>query len=230
MANLSLLKNVAAMAAASAVAVIGTTAKASAIEIYLGNGFSIPEIRGSVNYNVNGISLTATGTQASGASRNVYASLFGLGVTSRAPGILGTIGAIGSGENQIDGGITLGETLNLTFNNTAVRLISATFGRVGTNDNFKLLVDGNTFIAADIPGGNLLDFDIGKFSFNPAPTGRVFGFTVADNNDDYLVKYVEVEAVPEPITMAGIAVGSGFGVLLRRKYKKSISTSNQLSS
>ncbi|BCL35182.1 PEP-CTERM sorting domain-containing protein [Nostoc sp. MS1] len=33
-------------------------------------------------------------------------------------------------------------------------------------------------------------------------------------------------AVPEPITMAGLALGSGFGVLLRRKYKKPTSVSN----
>lgn len=44
------------------------------------------------------------------------------------------------------------------------------------------------------------------------------GFRISSNST--------LTAVPEPITMAGLALGSGFGVLLRRKYKKSASVSN----
>ncbi|MBD2569867.1 MULTISPECIES: PEP-CTERM sorting domain-containing protein [Nostocaceae] len=215
MTTLSLLQKISVLAATSAIAVMATTGKASATTFYLGNGLNLPQISSSFSYSEDGISLVATGTQNSGASRNVYQSILGLGVANNN-------NILNVGGNQIDGGTGLGETLKLTFTNTAVKLLSATFSRVGSNDSFKLLVDGNQFIAADIPGGNFLDLDISKFTFSPSPTGTVFGFTVTDGNDDYLVKYVEVEAVPEPASVLGLlAFGAmGAGSMIKRKQQQ----------
>ncbi|WP_152588697.1 PEP-CTERM sorting domain-containing protein [Nostoc sphaeroides] len=221
MRTLNILKTVSTVVAASVVTVIATTEKAGAISIYLGNGIDQPQIDSSFNFSQDGISLTATGVTNTGA-RNVYQSILGLGVSD-------TNNPIDIGTNQIGGTIRVGETLKLAFNQS-VKLVSVTFSRVGNNDNFSLLVNGNQFVAADIPGGNILDIDVSKFSFNPSPTGNIFGFTVADNNDDYLVKSVEVEAVPEPITLAGMVMGSGFGGILFKKYKKGAKLSSKSSS
>jgi hypothetical protein len=217
MTTLSVLKRISALAATSVIAVTVTTAKASATTFYLGNGINLPEIKSSVSYTEDGISLLATGTQNSGVSRNIYQSTLGLGVTNSNS----VIGSVLSGENQINGGITLGETLKLNFSHT-VKLLSATFSRVGTNDSFKMLVDGNQYISADIPDGNLLDLDISKFTFTPSPTGKIFGFSVTDGNDDYLVKYVEVAKVPEPASMLGfLAFGAmGAGSMIKRKQQQ----------
>lgn len=211
MPNLNIVKKLSAVAAASVLAVLATQGRVSALSIYLGNGLNLPEVDDEFTYNQGNISVKATGKLANGGNRNVYRSTLGLGVT---------INALPLENNQIDG-VGVNEILNLTFNQS-VNLISATFAKVGTNDSFKLLVDGNQFIAADIPGGsnNILDWDISNFRFNPAPTGIVFGFTVNDNNDDYFLKYVEVEAVPEPITMGGLALGAGFGAFLKTRYSK----------
>ncbi|MBD2254496.1 PEP-CTERM sorting domain-containing protein [Nostoc parmelioides] len=55
----------------------------------------------------------------------------------------------------------------------------------------------------------------------------VFGNLIAGTTSaGFRVSTGTLTAVPEPITMAGLALGSGFGVLLRRKYKKSASVSN----
>ncbi|MTJ08095.1 MULTISPECIES: PEP-CTERM sorting domain-containing protein [unclassified Anabaena] len=217
MTTLSVFKRISVLAATSVIAVTVTTAKASATTFYLGNGIDLPEIKSSVSYTEDGISLLATGTQNSGASRNIYQSTLGLGVTSRNSVVTSVL----SGDNQINGGVTLGETLNLTFSHT-VKLLSTTFSRVGSNDSFKLLVDGNHYISANIPGGNFLDFDISKFTFTPSPTGNIFGFSVTDGNDDYLVKYVEVAKVPEPASMLGfLAFGAmGAGSMIKRKQQQ----------
>ncbi|WP_016952934.1 hypothetical protein [Anabaena sp. PCC 7108] len=221
MTNLSVLKKISVLAATSVIAVIATNAQASATNFYLGNTIPEAQINSSFSYTEDGISLVATGTQSSGASRSVYQSQFGLGVTTYNS----VFGSLITGENQIDGGIALGETLNLTFTKT-VKLISATFSRVGYNDDFKLLVDGNQFIAADIPGGSLFDVDVSKFTFTPSPTGNMFGFTVNDGNDDYLVQSVEVElaSVPESTSVLGLlAFGAmSAGSMIKRKQQQKV--------
>lgn len=180
--------------------------------IYLGNGFDLPDIDDEFIYSKDGISVTATGSNLANGEVDVWRSLLGLGVYSPGDTII-------NGGTQIEGGINAAETLQLNFN-TVVSLKSVTFSRVGRNDSFKLIVDGDQFTVADIPDGNLLDLDISQFTFNPAPTGTGFGFTINDNNDDYLLKYVDVHAVPEPLTLLGSGIALGFGSFLRRKLDR----------
>ncbi|WP_279327059.1 PEP-CTERM sorting domain-containing protein [Crocosphaera subtropica] len=183
---------------------------AEATSFYLGNGLNVPEVGSFFSYTKDGIGLTTTGILDNGNGRNVYRSLLGSGVTKEV--------LFDGDDNQIDG-VGPDETLVLTFNQV-VNLVSVTFSRVGDNDDFKLFVDGNQFIAADIPGGNFLDLDISNFIFNPSPTGTKFGFTVIDKKDDYLVKYVEVNAVPEPLTILGAGTAIAFGTSFKRKLGK----------
>ena len=185
---------------------LGFSAAAQATTFYLGNGIDFPEVDDSFSYIEDGIGLTTTAMLNNGNDRNVYRSLLGSGATNRV---------LSKDSNQIDG-IGSDETFILTFDQT-VNLLSVTFSRVGRNDEFKLLVDGDEFIAADIPGGNFADLDISDFIFDPSPQGREFGFTVKNKNDDYLVKYVEVSAVPEPLTILGAGTALGFGGFFKKK-------------
>ena len=227
MANLSILKNVAAVAVASAVAVMATTGQASAA-VTFNLGGSPTEVAPDFEYVQGSISFLATGSGAIslpfiGTNRNVYRSTEGLGVTITGSTLE---------RNQVDGFVAP-ETLNFAFNQT-VRLLSVGFTRVGSgliiNDDFTFLKNGIVVSTQDIPGGNSNDTGTGTFTFNPVQVGNSFGFRAGQLNDDFYVSSLTVETVPEPITMAGLALGSGFGVLLRRKYKKSATVSNQLSS
>ncbi|MEH1780008.1 MAG: PEP-CTERM sorting domain-containing protein [Nostoc sp.] len=220
MRTLSILKTVSAVAAVSAVAITATTGKAGAVTINLGGGL-IPSIQSSFNFNNGGISLTATGViNTSPGTRNVYQSIEGLGVSdTNAVGDLNT--------NQIGGPASVGERLLLTFNQL-VNLTSVTFSRVGPGDSFKLLANGSPIASGSIPGGNLLDVGVSP-GVSVNGTGINFAFSLGNTGNGYLVRSVTFTAVPEPITIAGMALGSGFGVLLRRKYKKAAKFSNKLS-
>lgn len=228
MKNLNLLKKVATVAAASAVAVMATTGKASAITIDFSGGFgtfsptdpatgSLPVLSGTES----GVTWTATAHDGSSTENTaIFRNNDGLGVIT---------GLTGNDNTEIDGdGLGLGETLNITFN-PAVKLNTATFTLVDSDpdgDEYSILIDGNP-----LQSGSLFTLGTGEVTVNisDSPFGLVYSFTVTDGDDDFFLKAVNVE-VPEPITMAGLALGSGFGVLLRRKYKKSASFSNQLSS
>ena len=180
---------------------------AEASTFYLGNGFNFPEVASEFNYVVDGIGLKTTGLLDGGGSRNVYRSILGAGVTNQV--------IFDFEDNQIDG-LGIDETLVLEFDRT-VDLKSITFARVGINDEFTLTVDGDGGFSADIPGGNFLDLDISTFVLNPSRIGINFGIGVTDRNDDFLVKYVEVEAIPEPLTILGTLTALGFGGLFKKK-------------
>ena len=174
----------------------------------------------SISDEVGGINYTATGFSTNGNDRNVVRRSGGLGVQSS--------GFLGSLENpQIDGA-GFDETLRLAFNQI-VTLTSASFSGVGdftfpfigrSNDEVRLIVDGVLFGSADIPGGNLFDTDQGTFT-GLSITGQVFDFTVTDGNDDYFLSSVEVEPIPEPLTILGSLSALGMGALLKKRQKKS---------
>ncbi|MGB3652287.1 MAG: PEP-CTERM sorting domain-containing protein [Rivularia sp. (in: cyanobacteria)] len=196
------------IATVSAVAIAFTTASAASaasfdFSVSDGQDKSFPLIQGDLE-------LTATGKTRNGNIRDVFQGSDGFGVTR------------GEGErNEIDGNaLDKKETLNLRFNKL-VKLISATFSRVDTNDDFKLFVDGTELVAAAIPGGNATDTGSGTFDFSSYnATGTVLGFTVGDdNNNEYFLKAVEVQEVPEPTTILGSLLVSGFGAMLYRKRK-----------
>ena len=120
----------------------------------------------------------------------------------------------GTENKQIDGvNANKRETLNLNFGKL-VTLLSATFTKVDTGDNFKLLVDGNQLISSTpIPGSGTFDFTSFK------ATGTDLGFSINDSDDDYFLKSVTVKEVPEPTTILGSLLISGFGAMFYKKRK-----------
>lgn len=244
MQTLSILKKVSTVAAASTVALIATTGKASAITFTLSGSTLLNPTYAPQS----GITLTATasaianvipGTTNTALTPAVVRTTNGLGIrtaTQTTTTVLGVpiTATVGDTSDQIDG-LGASETLTLAFNQ-AVRLLSVSFARVdsraSSNDDFIFFRNGiQVGSSRDIPGGN--SSDTGTGIFTPAvafQSGDSFGFRASQLNDDFFISSVEVEPVPEPITIAGIAMGSGFGVLLRRKYKKSAQLSTKVSS
>ncbi len=154
----------------------------------------------------DGLGVTATGKLPNGTSRNVFQDADGLGVFR------------GEGENkEIDGvGVDKRETLNLNFDKL-VTLLSATFTKVDTGDSFKLLVNGTKLVTDTVPGS---DIGSGTFDFTSfKATGTELGFSINDSDDDYFLKSVTVKEVPEPTTILGSLLVSGFGAMFYKKRK-----------
>ncbi|MGB3300304.1 MAG: PTPA-CTERM sorting domain-containing protein [Phormidesmis sp.] len=152
-------------------------------------------------FNESGISVTAKGFPNPG-SNNVVQNTSGLGVRSR-PGILDI--------DQIDGRFPA-EAINLSFSKT-IRLISATFASVDSDDDFSLFLDGNFLGSAGIPGGNIFDFS--PFSI----VGDQLGFGTTDLSDDYYLSAVEVKAVPTPAAVLPVLLGMGTAALRKKKHE-----------
>lgn len=185
---------------------IALTTAYSASAASIGFNFSGTEQLNPLPFNEGDLTVTATGKIANGNSRDVFRGDDGLGVF-----------AGGTENQQIDGvGVDKRETLNLTFNKL-VTLLSATFSKVdskGDGDEFKLLVDGNQLISdTSLVGNETFDFT----SYDA--TGTVLGFTVGDSDDDYFLKSVEVKEVPEPTTILGSLLVTGFGAMFYKKRK-----------
>jgi len=193
------------IATAGAVTIALTTAStASAASItfdFSGSGGQ----QNSFSQTEDGLGVTATGETRNGNSRDVFQGSGGFGVT-RGPGE----------SNQIDGqALAFKETLNLSFDNI-VTLLSATFTDVDSGDDFKLFVDGTQLVSNQIPG-----LGSGTFDFtNVNATGTVLGFSVGEDADnEYFLKSVEVKEVPEPTTILGSLLVSGFGAMFYKKRK-----------
>lgn len=151
----------------------------------------------------DGLKVKATGELVDGSPRDVFQDADGLGVF------------LGGSENiQIDGvNDNKRETLNLKFDNL-VTLLSATFTKVDSGDEFKLFVDGTQLISdTEIPNGGNFDFTSSN------ATGTVLGFTIGDSDDDYFLKSVEVQEVPEPTSILGSLLVSGLGAMFYKKRK-----------
>ena len=158
----------------------------------------------SFNLVEDGLGVTATGEIIDGSPRDVFQGASGFGVFEG-----------GTENTQIDGvGVDKRETLNLSFDNV-VTLLSATFTNVESGDDFKLFVDGTQLVSNEIPGN-------GTFSFtNIDATGTVLGFSVGEDADnDYFLKSIEVQEVPEPTSILGSLLVSGFGAMFYKKCKK----------
>ncbi len=202
----TILKRLSIATAGAATIALTTASAASAASI----GFNFSGNEGKINSfteTVNGLSVTATGKVGNnGTSRDVFQDADGLGVF-----------AGGTENTQIDGvGVEFRETLNLTFDK-AVTLLSATFTKVDSGDSFKLLVDGTQLVTNTVPGSGT---GSGTFDFTSSnATGTVLGFTVNDSDDDYFLKSVEVKEVPEPTTILGSLLVSGFGAMFYKKRK-----------
>lgn len=155
----------------------------------------------SLNFIVDGLTVTATGSTQDGDSRNVTQGSNGIGVTNGGPL-----------DSQVDG-FGPDDVLNLFFSES-VRLVSATFGSSQANDEFQLLVDGAEFF-----GTNGESTGSGPFIFNPSPgPSESFGFTVTENNDDYFLQSLVVETIPTPALLPGL-IGMGAAALRRRRQE-----------
>ena len=198
----TILKRLSIATAGATTIALATASAASAASItfdFSGNGGK----QQSFNLVEDGLSVTATGELVDGSSRDVFQDGDGFGVFR------------GGDENtQIDGvNDDKRETLNLDFDNL-VTLLSATFAKVDSNDEFKLFVDGNQLVSdTDIPDGGTFDFTSSN------ATGTVLGFSIGDSNDDYFLKSVEVQEVPEPTSILGSLLVSGFGTMFYKKRK-----------
>ncbi|MGK7902416.1 MAG: hypothetical protein AB4352_13560 [Hormoscilla sp.] len=171
----------------------------------------------SLDFTEGGITVRATGSVGLNTNpRDVVQTASGLGVFG------GCIRPRLCEDPEVDGWIR-GETLLLRFD-SPVRIHSAMFSRVGFNDEFTLFVDGDELVSADIRGGNGDDTGIGFFNFtrfDPEDRTAVgFGFTVTDRNDDYMLRKIRIETVPEPALVLGLLAASALGALaLQRQHK-----------
>jgi hypothetical protein len=185
----------------------------------IGNYPGVP----SLSFSQGGIGLTATGS--AGTPALVVQNNQGLGVYSS---VLDDPQIEANGSN---------ETLKLTFNQT-IKIISATFSRVGSNVNIPFigLVGNDSYSLSngllaivtnkDIPGGNATDTDTGIETFtaflsSAQGTGSVFNFSAPSGGgifgSDYQLLNLTVEAVPTPALLPGLL---GLGVSLARKRKQ----------
>lgn len=198
------------IAAGAATIALTTASAASAASIGFDFSGSPEKLAPSFMLDKDGLEVTATGITRDGEIRKVFQSENGFGVTTGL-----------KERKQIDGN-ALGkkETLNLGFNKV-VNLISATFTNVDTDDDFKLFVDGNELVSAAIPGGKMDDTGVGNFDFTSFnATGTVLGFSVGeDRANEYFLKAVEVQEVPEPVTILGSLFATGFGAMFCKKRK-----------
>ena len=172
-----------------------------------------------LEFTVDGITLKATGTEGT-ANVNIRQIL-----NNPNNGNPGGLGVRGSNLNgQIDGRGGDFEALLLELDRT-VRIVSATFTRVNSNNNddFTLSVDGNNTISGDIPldiispNGN--DLGTGTLNFNDLLIGNLFAFSVTENDDDYRLKSVTFETVPEPTSILGLFSLGIVGVIATNKSK-----------
>lgn len=198
----NILKTFSIATAGAATIALTTASSASAASITFDFGGTAGQ-QESFTQTENGLTVEATGKLPNGDDRDVFQDADGFGVFR------------GEGENsQIDGiGVDKRETLNLSFDNI-VTLLSATFTKVDSGDEFRLFVDGSQLVAdTPIVGNETFDFT----SVNA--TGTVLGFTVGDSDDDYFLKSVEVKEVPEPTTILGSLLVTGFGAMFYKKRK-----------
>ncbi|MEM8545932.1 MAG: PEP-CTERM sorting domain-containing protein [Cyanobacteria bacterium P01_H01_bin.119] len=189
-------------AIAGTVATLGITAvglaPAQAITFDFTGSF---DIEPSFSFNEEGVGLTVTPFSTNPLPTGVVRTGFGMGVTS----FLDT-------SFQVDG-FGFQDALKLTFDRV-VEMTSVTFGFVDRKDEFTLFVDGVEELSdEDIPGGS------NTYFFSPTFLGEQFAFAAIEKNDDFYVKRVDVEAVPEPAAMVGLGVVAA-GLLAQRRSRK----------
>ena len=200
------------------------SAQATTFHLTTNNIFKT-EKSSSFFYEKDGIGLTVTAKNSLG-SADVYRAIDGSGVQSGSDGADSFLGD----SNQVDGGKLecklfvckekeFFETLTLSFDH-AVTMVSATFSRVGFNDDFTVLLDGSFLVSENIPGIGFKEV----FDEFPDHVGSVFDFTVTDKDDGYFLKKVKVEKVvadvPEPALMLGLGSVAAAGFLAGKRSRK----------
>lgn len=222
MTLISTLKQVSLAITGATLAVLGGGEVAGAFSFSFDLGGSTA-VNSSFSYNTGDVGLTVTGFRdnllgGGTTSAFVVRSSGGLGVTSVLSDITDPLQI-----PELDG-LGLDEGLQFEFDQK-ITINSATFSRVDSDDDFTVSVDGGgLFLSEDIPGGNLFDTGVGTFNFSAfdagSRTGTLVSFSVGGNNDDYILKSIEVEAVPEPLTILGTGMALGFGGLFKKELDK----------
>jgi len=171
----------------------------------------------SFGFSEDGIGLSVfTGRQdGSNVATNSYDWLYqsngnGLGMYSS-----------GNGKNKEIDGKNANEAVQFLFD-TAVQLVSITFGKVDGNDDFDFYFDDGSGLTEqqddiDIPNG-------GTFAFADLWMGTLFGIGADGKHDNFTIKKIEVAAVtavplPAALTLFGAAV-FGMGYMTRRRRKR----------
>jgi hypothetical protein len=135
--------------------------------------------------------LTASATPAD--KRNLYLGSAGLGVYAEGD-------RAHFEDFQVDG-LGIDESILFTFESN-VTLLSATFGHVGTNDDFTLFVNDAEAIRDIIKPRTPYVFENTWISDN-------FEFKALERNDDFYIASITVDTapVPEPTTMLLFGTG-----------------------
>ena len=157
----------------------------------------------SLSFTVDDFTVTATGFSGPHASY-VNRSFFGLGVSSWI-----------FDNPQIDG-LGPDDLALLTFSGDMI-LKSAMFSLVGPDDDFRLMVDGDWVLDADIPHTGYVDFT--KYLSLSDLTGSSFGFTVTGWNDDYMLAAIEVTQIPLPPAIILLSTGLMGLIGIRRRLR-----------
>ena len=170
----------------------------------------LPFITGgkSLSFTEDGLKLNAT-AMSGGSTSWVNRTPLGLGVSSSLwP----------PDDFRIDG-LEREDLLILEFDQE-VTINSASFAAIWKDDDFQLFVDGVSRVSADIPGDHIYTFQDTEAQYR---TGRIFGFSVTETNDDYLLSGMTVEIAQAPIPAAGLLFASSMaGLLVVRKKRRSI--------
>lgn len=170
----------------------------------------------SFGFSKDGIGLSAfTGRQnGSGVTTNPRDWLYqsnsnGLGMYSP-----------GNGKNREIDGKNTNEAVKFLFD-TAVQLISITFGKVDGNDDFDFYFDDGSGLSEqqddiDIPNS-------GKYIFAELWAGTLFGIGADGRYDNFTIKKIEVAEVtaiplPAALPLFGAAL-LGIGYLVRRRRR-----------
>jgi hypothetical protein len=201
------------LAVVATLAFAATTAQATTVFDLTGNG----KWATSYSFTEDGIGLTAfTGRQNGNAVTTSSSDWLyqqnqhGLGLYS--PG--------NDKDKEIDGDHK-NEVVQFYFDQ-AVSLISITFSKVDSNDDFDFYFDAGSGLAEvdddiDIPNND-------RYLFSSLWTGQLFGFGADGNDDNFTIKKIEVAAISNiplpaalPLYGTGLAVMGYLGWRKRRK-------------
>ncbi len=189
-----------------------SASSALAVSLDLGLGAHTPTTQ--LSFAVGGYTMTVSAVTTDAAGNQTGTALigqYGKYKHGANQGGIGVTNAAGDA-HEIDGSGAAKDMLILTFDKP-VKLISASFSLVDSNDNASFFVGG--------AGSPLL----GVLNLAAHPTlvmldaiGKVFGFSAADNNDNYKLRSIEISAIPVPPAAALLGTGL-LGLLWTRRRR-----------